>query len=576
MKTIVTSLILLCCTILLFSFVGINANKYPTDFFSSPVRHSLLLTGTFGELRPNHFHAGIDIKSSRGVAGDPILAAGPGYVSRIMVEESGYGNSVFIVHPNGYTTVYGHLHEFSPAIAELVRRHQKETKSYEVDMLLQKDYFPVKTGQQIGTMGNSGASRGVHLHFEVRKSDTRMAINPLLFNLPVADNIPPKMHALRVYSLNESRENQSASNYPLLLAKDSYKVKGDTITVSTNMAGLGLKVYDHFDRVSNWNGVYRVSMYEDGLFTYSFEFEEFSFDETRYINAHCDYVERISKNSYFNRLYSLPGNLLSIYQRTQHDGVIHLGDRPKKISLVAADLAGNTSTLEFWIKQSGSSSASSKEKKFNYVLPYNEGNIIQTVNFEMNMPNGTLYETLYLNYYSVPENSANHYSNVHHLHNNRTPVHDYFSVSIKPEKSIPADKLSKAFIAFCEGKSVVNCGGTWKEGFLKTQVRNLGDYCIMLDETPPVIMPLNFKSDLKSTRQLSFRIYDNYQVAPNVKGLSYEAYVDGQWVLMEFDKKYARLTHVLNPNLSQGEHNFKLVVRDAVGNEAVYENKFLR
>lgn len=552
------------------------SKSYPQNYFQSPISHAILLSGTFGELRPNHFHAGIDIKSSRGIIGDPIFAAGGGYISRIKVEPSGYGKSIAINHPNGYTTLYAHLDRFNAELEEYVKKEQYARQSFEIELMPDEHAFPISQGEQIAFMGNTGASNGAHLHFEVRETSTQNVINPLLFGLFVEDNVPPRMHSLKVYSLNENREEESSKVVSLLKAGDLYKIKGDTLAIAADQAGFGLKVYDHFDRVSNWNGIYALEMYQNDSLVYEFDLESFSFAESRYINAHCDYEERVTRNSYFNRCYTLPGNHLSIYKQQSDYGVIHLKEGAvTKISIVASDVAGNSSTLEFWAKK-GSSTASPEQKDYNYLLPYDEGNTIRTEGIYLYLPPGTLYENFYLQYSSTPEHSAGYYSEVHHIQDSKTPVHTYFDIGIRPTISIPAELKPKVFVAYCEGKSIMNCGGYWENGLLRTKVRNLGDYAIMTDVTPPSVKPVSFSPNMKGFSKISFKISDNVSTAPNVKGLSYEASVDGNWLLMEYDKKTRTLTYQFDERISPGRHTFRLSVKDAVGNETIFERDFTR
>lgn len=554
--------------------------NYPSNYFQAPVAQALLLSGTFGELRPNHFHAGIDIKSAKGVTGDAVFSAGDGFISRIKVDKSGYGNSLYVSHPNGYTTVYAHLDRFKPEIENWVKNQQYIKESFEIDVDLTHDKFPVSQGDEIGKMGNTGSSNGAHLHFEVRETKTQNPINPLLFGFRVVDNIAPKMHALKVYSLNEKREELDSKAVTLVKTGEVYKVKGDTVLLDAGQTGFGLKVYDHFDRVSNWNGIYELTVFQDDSVIYDFSLESFAFDESRYINAHCDYVERVTKNSYYNRCYSLPGNQLSIYRHKSNHGVIDLQDgQVSKITMVAADVAGNSSTLEFFAKIKPNAAILAQpvsNKSYNYMLPYNEGNMIRTEGLYLHMPPGTLYEDLYLKYDVLPERSKGFYSNVHRLSDSRTPVHDYFDIGLRPTESIPAELKPKVFVAYCEGSRILNCGGRWEDGLLRAKVRGLGSYAIMVDETPPVIRQLVFGQNMKNYQKFSFKISDNVAPAPDVEPLTYEARVDGQWILMEHDKKNGTITHKFDGVIAPGEHEFRLVVRDAVGNEAVFERKFFR
>ncbi len=573
-------------TLLLFAFAypkmkpAVRGN-YPANYFQAPVAQALLLSGTFGELRPNHFHAGIDIKSARGIAGDAVFSAADGYISRIKVDKSGYGNSLYISHSNGYTTVYAHLDKFKPEIDKWVKAQQYVQESFEIDMDLTHEKFPVSQGEEIGKMGNTGSSNGAHLHFEVRETSTQNPINPLLFGFRVVDNIAPKMHALKVYTLNEKREELASKSVSLYKSGDTYRIKGDTVLLDAGQTGFGLKVYDHLDRVSNWNGIYELVVYQDDSVIYDFSLESFGFDETRYINAHCDYEERVTKNSYYNRCYSLPGNQLSIYRRRANHGVLDLQDgQVSKITMVAADVAGNSTTLEFYAKLKPNAVVLAQQvlnQKYNYVLPYNEGNMIRTEGLYLHMPPGTLYEDLYLKYDVLPERSSSYYSKVHRLNDSRTPVHDFFDIGLRPTQSIPAELKPKVFVAYCEGSRILNCGGRWEDGLLRAKVRDLGAYAIMMDVTPPTIRQMVFGQNMKNYKQFSFKISDNVATSPNVEPLSYEARVDGKWVLMQYDKKNGTITHYFDgETITSGEHDFSLVVRDAVGNESVFERKFFR
>lgn len=156
--------------------------EYPQDYFTSPVKHTIRLAGTFGELRPNHFHAGIDIKSSAGKVGDLLYAPADGHISRIKIQGGGYGNGMYIEHPNGYTTVYAHLLNYLPEVDEWIKAQQYDREKFEVDLYPTPGQFPFKQGDFIGKMGTSGRSYGPHLHFEVRDTRTQKAINPMLLD----------------------------------------------------------------------------------------------------------------------------------------------------------------------------------------------------------------------------------------------------------------------------------------------------------------------------------------------------------------------------------------------------------
>ena len=375
------SLLLIVATIFLFSFNTYSTyeadKEYPQNYFRSPVSGTIRLSGTFGELRPNHLHAGIDIKAREGKIGQSLYAAADGYVSRIKMQSGGYGKVLYIDHPNGYTTVYAHMHEFDREVEEYVKRMQTEKESFAVELFPKPNQFVFKKGDKVGKLGMSGRSFGPHLHFEIRDTKTEKPINPLLFGINVTDNIPPRIHQLKIYNLNDKRETQKTKTIDLLKNGKKYSVRKDTLTIGAWRIGLALKTYDNQNGASNWNGIYSLEMFQDDQPIYDFKMETFSFDETRYINAHLDYEEQVVKKSYFNRCYELPGNELSIYGTQSDAGMITLNEgKASKIKMVIKDIAGNRSTLQFWVKRGEVKDPPSK--MFNYILPFDEDNQIET------------------------------------------------------------------------------------------------------------------------------------------------------------------------------------------------------
>lgn len=565
--------IFLLLTAGLLAFRSDESGKYPADYFRSPVAPTLRLSGTFGELRPNHFHAGIDIK---GHIGQPLLAAADGYVARISVQAGGYGKVLYLNHPNGYTTVYAHMNRFAPVLEEFVKNVQYAEESFEVEIFPEPGQFVFTRGETIGEIGVTGSSLGPHLHFEIRDADTEMAVNPLLFGLEVADARPPRLHELRVYSLDPERRTRRAVNLNLVRKGEGYGLPGDTLRLDTRQAGFGLKAYDHMDGVSNWNGVYSIAMYIDDSLGYAFAMETFAFPETRYLNAHLDYEEQVSRRSYFNRLFRLPGNQLSsIYRLPAEEGVVALdAEEAKKVTIVASDLAGNRSVLEFWVRREAAVTGPGS-RVYHYFLPYDEENIIDLPAARVHFPEGTFYEDVFFFLQEADDHSSDIYSPVLHLHDHLTPVHQYYDLSIRPNR-LPGAWRSKAFIAYCpEGGRVYNFGGEWRDGMLHSRVRTLGDFCIMVDTIPPNIRPAGFSSDMRGWDRMSFLIDDNVAPAGYAPDLRYRATVDGRWILMEYDEKNDRLSHTFDGSLSPGEHQFRLEVTDGQENTAVLERTIL-
>jgi hypothetical protein len=466
---------------------------------------------------------------------------------------------------------------FDAAIADFVRQEQYRKETFEIELFPRADQFVFQKGQKIGTMGTSGRSFGPHLHFEIRDTKTEKPINPLLFGFKVEDTRKPRMHQLKLYGIDANGETILTNTYSV---KDRggrrYRISGDTISVKAPTVGAALKVYDHMNGVSNWNGIYQLAMYVDDSLHYQFDMETFAFSESRYINAHLDYEEQVTKKSYFNRCYMMPGNELSIYNQMVDRGLVQLRrDQTRKIELIATDIEGNEAKLQFWIKQH-QATPPSHEVPYTYVLPHQEKSVIETADMRLFFPKGTLYEDLFLNYTKADDRSNGVYSAVHHIHDYKTPVHKYYNLSLFPA-NLPESLRSKAFIAYCtKDNKVINCGGEWKAGWLTTKVRDLGDFYIAVDQKKPTILPGNYRRDMRGKRRMTFTIQDDIATARNVQGLRYKATIDGQWVLMQFDAKNNLLFHEFESSLAKGEHQLQLEVWDAIGNKRVFESTFLK
>ncbi len=550
---------------------------YPKDYFVRPIGDVLKLSGTFGELRNNHFHSGIDIKSSTGGVGQPVYAAADGYIDRIKVEESGYGNALYIRHPNGYTTVYAHLDRFNADVEAFVRDRQYADERFSVDLLPATGKFAVKAGQEIGKLGNSGSSSGPHLHFEIRNTASGLALNPLLFGLAVADDIPPEVRDMKVYFLREDRSVLHSKSFPVRrLGHGRYGITGDTAYIGAWRVGFGVKTYDQLNGLSNENGVYSIDMFVDGKQVYGWKTEDLSFKETRYLNAHVDYEAKKRQGGWFNRLFLLPGNRLSGYRPTETSGAVPLfKDRPQEVLINILDASGNASEVRFWVRRSADMEVV-PAVSYNQELAWNAENMVRYDGFNVRIPKDILYEDVYFRYSTTADKSADVYSPVHHVHEETTPVHGYFDLAIRP-LDLPQGLFSKAVVVNCGTQRPVNCGGELRnDGFIHTKVREFGDYCVMIDNTPPKITPIQFAHDMRGKRSLEFKITDNFGTTAQAKGLRYKGTIDGRWVLFSFDAKRDRLTHVFDARTGPGEHVLRLEVTDDRKNKAVFERTFTR
>ena len=554
-------------------------NPYPQGYFQSPVAHEIKMGGSFGELRAGHFHSGIDISAAPKQDNEPIYSAAEGYISRITISGGGYGQALYITHPNGYTTLYGHLEKFIPQIQGYVRKKQYETEHFEQDLVLQPNEIPVTRGQQIALMGNRGHSFGEHLHFEIRETATNITINPLLFGLTVTDDVPPSIRSLKVYFLDEKREVLETKIVNLVKKGDGYGIVGDTLNTPSLFLGLAVKTYDTHNGKSGDNGIYSMELFDNEKAIYKFKAEKFSFDETRYVNAHVDYFEETHRGGFYHRAFKLRGNKLnSMYENVVDDGIIKVAEKARNIQIKISDVQGNSSFLRFVVRANGSV-IYSNSKSYTYALPYNEASLINMNGAKFLFKAGSFYDNIYLNSGITTEGgSYGVYSPTYLLSEDRSPMHYSMSISIQPN-NLPDSLKNKAFIAYCpRGSSLsYNCGGTWNaDGFLTAKNSKFGSYCIMTDLIPPTIRPISFQFDMRKSSKIAFKIKDNYESEGSAEGLSYRATVDDKWFLMEFDSKSDVLFHKFEDDEMVGEHVLRLAVTDNRGNLAVYEGKFKR
>lgn len=562
------------CLVLL-SMVEI-VSKYPNSGFISPVNSEIKLSGTFGELRTNHFHSGLDIKSKNGASGDPVYATADGFISRVKVEEYGYGNALYLEHPNGYTSVYAHLEKFSPEIEQYVKSEQYKKKSFEVDLYLPKNQFMVLASQQIGSMGNSGYSFGPHLHFEIRHTEGQVPVNPLHFGLEVEDRTPPVVQQLIVYSYDEKGVLTNTSiHQPTYSSRGEYTFN-DPLEMGAPMVAFGLRTFDTQEGSTNKNGVYGIQCKVDDEPSFAFTLDEIPFEQTRYVNAHIDYSQKLNDNKSFHRCHPLEGNKLPIYYTGLDKGMTYLNaELPRSVRLEVSDFKGNKSTLAFEIKRNKTllPTSSPSNSCLTMGLP-DKVSTLSLPGLQVVWPKGSFYEKTPINVDIIPAYGIGCYSPMYLISPLDVPVHFYFDVYIEG-LSVPARLREKVFIARCEADGdIVNCGGTWVGNNLTTGVRQMSTYTIMADTVAPTISVLHFGPKMTGWNRMAFKIDDNLTIKDRGKDLVYNAWVDGEWILMSLDGKSGILTHQFDGRILPGEHHLLIRVTDDRRNEAILEKTF--
>jgi murein DD-endopeptidase MepM/ murein hydrolase activator NlpD len=550
-------------TLLICNFIFAQT-QYPKDYFRPPLDIPMQLSGNFGELRPNHFHAGFDLKTNQR-EGLNVYAVADGYVSRIKISTFGNGKCIYITHPNGYTSVYGHLQTPVGPILDYVKKTHYKEKAYEIEMFPKPNELPVTKGQLIGLSGNTGSSEGPHLHFEIRDSKTEFVINPIFFGFDqnIKDTKKPTLSSLYVYPLDNATVNQSKQ--PLLvnmtLQKDGTYLAGK---VKTNgKIGFGINAVDTDDVSHNKNGVFNVSTFLNGNQNYNYQFNTYSFDEMRYINAFIDYPRYKKTSQRVQKLFMKTPFALSIIKTDSLRGIISA--QPNLASsyrIEVSDYFGNQNSITVPIEYDTATPLVQAEPSASkYFVKYNRDTNFEKGNMSVFFPAGTFYEDFNMNF-DVRNNKV-------YIHDDTVPVHSNFTITIK-DTLYPESLRDKLYI----GKGTSYNGTIRKGDVFIAKAKILGPYGLVLDTIPPVIKitkPVEGKW-ISDQKKIEFTIGDSLS---GIK--SYNGYLNGSWVLFEYENKSRKITHTFDDQyLTEGENFLKIEVVDNVGNSTIFETHFFR
>ena len=548
----------------------VQTKQYPKNYFRYPLDLPPSTAGSFGELRPNHFHSGLDFKTN-GTTGYPVHAVQDGYVSRLRVQFGGFGNAIYINHPGGFTTVYGHIESFTPEMTKLVRQQQYLQQKFDVDFNLDPLQLQVCQGDVIALSGNAGASEGPHLHFEIRDAETQQTINPQLFGLTIPDKIPPTLGTICVYHLGEEpfSEKTPRQFFGVTGAAGHYRlIKPKVIDVSGE-TGFGITATDMNSTSFNHNGIYSIELKVDGKTVYTFAAERFAFDQTHAINAYIDYPTFLASHRFIQKCFILPGSKISLYPQSINRGIVNFNDDSiHDVQYVVRDIAGNTSTLSIKVKSSPAKAGQPAIPANTMLFHYDKQNEFSNDQIKLIVPPGNLYDDVYFTYSILPEKKGT-FSPVHRIHNRFTPVNDTMQLWIKPDTSI-GRLTSKAVIVNSEG---VCEPSIYEDGYVKSEIRTFGDYYVKVDTNPPFIHPLNIREgvNMRKMSRITLKIGDWMS---GVK--TYAGTIDGKWVLMEWDYKTRVLSYKFDGSIGLGKHRFDLTVIDYKDNAAHFSANFYK
>ncbi len=554
--------------IYLVSLSLLAQEKYPSDIFQSPMEIPIVLAGTFGELRSNHFHSGIDIKT-QGRQGLPILAIADGTVSRIKISHWGYGKALYIAHPNGYTSVYAHLKKFSPEIEAYVKRIQYKKRSYEVEIFPDFGELKVTKGNTIAYSGNSGSSSGPHLHFEIRSSVSEKPTNPLLYGYEVRDATNPTLVGLFAYPLSQDAVvNQSAEKIQLNYTKQSDgSFLADKVT-ALGVIGFGFNSFDRQDMAANKNGVFSVKQIVNGKVYSEYDFETFSFGETRYINTLIDYAHFGKHRQRIQKCFKEPFNRLGIYKNLHNNGKITVKEGLSyTVEILISDIEGNETKLI--IPVVGKKEAIKLEKDDtstdDFVIA-DKPNNFDLGAAKVYFPANTFYKDFYIDLKKGKDTVT--------IHDNSVAAHRNFTISFDVSK-YPQKERKQLFIARLNDRKQPIHSRTFKrDGAFTTRTRSFGTYILAKDTIAPNIKPKNFKEK----QWLSNYSYLSLEISDDLSGIStYNATLNGEWILMEYEPKTRTITYNFDDKiLDKTQCGLKVVVTDNVGNSSTFKSTFFR
>ena len=550
--------------IYLVPWIIISQDKYPENYFSKPVEIPLILSGSFGELRSNHFHSGIDIKT-QSKQGLNIVSSADGYVSRIKIAHGGFGKAIYVNHKNGYTTVYGHLKKFNTEIENYIKRIQYRRESYEVDVYLNENTLNVYKNQIIAFSGNTGGSSGPHLHYEIRKTSNQKPLNPLLFGMEVKDTRRPEIKDLFIYNDVDTNFNNLTANKLKLTKLNDSVFNSNEININ-GLTGFGINVIDKQDLANNKNGVYKISTYYNNQLVNSILYDGFLFEESILINTLIDYKYYLNNKERIIKLFKSPGNTLSFYENL-NNGLINKTKGYSEFKIKISDIKNNNTYVI--IPLNSENKLIQQNKKVKSKIKYNKliNNDLESnfniENYQISIPKNTFLKNVNL---------------LIELKNDSLKVINPTIPVFKNIKIVFPNYFNK------KGNYLANMDQKNNEYFItsklnsknnfETKTKRLGTFFIKNDSVLPLIKSLSFKKGdwISNKNEIKFKILDK---ETGIK--KYRGSINGKWVLFEYEYKKNEISYSFDQYyIKKSRNEVEIYVEDMVGNINILKTSFYR
>tara|TARA_B100000470_G_scaffold18273_1_gene12327 strand:+ start:1227 stop:2906 length:1680 start_codon:yes stop_codon:yes gene_type:complete len=542
----------------LFSILfTLNSQEYNLN---SPIDLPLNLSGTFGEFRSSHFHYGLDVTTNK-KPGYNVYSIDSGSIVRINVSTSGYGKVLYISHPNGLTSIYAHLKEFSPKIQEYIKTQQYLNKSYSIQKFFNNGEIKVNKGDLIGYTGNTGGSSGPHLHFEIRDTKSQNPINPLSFNYKYDDSNRPIIKSLYVFDEGDSFKKNNPKKYEIKKINDSLYI-ADKIIYS-NKIGIGIEVYDRQSKNNyNRNGVYEVKMFLDSVLNFSYKMDKINIDESVFRKIFYDYSLLKTKKKRIQKVYYPPNSKLNFLNHNVSTGIFISSDKDEKdVLLEVSDWNNNISYLNFKIE--GNTSNLLEKSIDGIEIATNQKYLIKKNNSEIGFKKNSFFNNVALN--------IKYKNDTLKIDEDLYPLRKSYDIKIFKQVEDSIIKRQSYIGLINKNGTVSYLKTNKKDNFFSTNSSFLGSYTLSRDSINPEVKPLNFSlnKDISNQKTIRLRVYDK---TSGIK--SYNVLINDKWALFEHEPKSNLIFHQIEDGIiKNGENNINIKVIDGVGNETEINSK---
>ena len=539
-----------------------SQEKHPQNYFSDPLNIEKILNGNFGETRSAHFHSGIDFKTQF-KEGLNVYSSAEGYISRISIKHGGFGKALYVNHPNGYTTVYAHLKNFSDKIENYIKKLQYDRQTFQIEHYPKKNALQILKKEKIGNSGNTGSSFGPHLHYEIRKTSNQKALNPQLFNFNIKDSRKPTLSSVFIYKIDSLYQQSNPIKIKVSKINDSTYLSEKVF--AKGKIGFGVSGYDRQDLANNRNGIYKYQTYYNDRKYIEFKFDSFFFEESIKIKTLIDYKYYIKNNERIIKLFIDQGNDLSIYSQNIDEGYLDVKNKFSEFLIKLSDLKNNNLYIKIPIEFGDFTSPVS----FDYDEELNksiDNQLEHNFNFEnskIKIPRNTFLKDVNLKLSSSQDSLK--------ILNPYIPVFKNISVEFK---NISDSKGN--YLAFKDQNNNESFATSTlnKNDFFNLKTKSLGTYFIKKDTIPPKIRLQNFKDGdwITNKKNIKIKILDDETGIKN-----YNVWINGKWMLFEYEYKKNELVYNFDSYFENNVDN-KIFIRieDMVGNRTEKTFNFYR